>query len=161
MSKFAITMADYNRVHQIVHGVIKDEGTVERGCTFFAIVGSYLLNKHFGIAATAIGGGFALCVEEGPKCIFYGKDDDGKFTWGDDGFHMWVQTEEHIVDFMAPIYREAFAVAQPDIEIPRKMFQKRQIDESASLDELSIAGDFIAFPDPDLSEQLILSLIHI
>ena len=42
-------MREYNRIHQIIHGLIRDEGDAERGCTFFSIVGSYLLNKHYGI----------------------------------------------------------------------------------------------------------------
>lgn len=155
MGKFVIPMAEYNRIHQIVHGVIKNEGDVERGCTFFAIVGSYLLNKHYGIKATAVAGGFALCVADGSRCIFYGKDEGGKFSWADDGFHMWVQTEEHIIDFMAPIYAESFAIAQPDIVIPRKMFQKRIEDDNQNLDDLDAIGDYMVFPDPDLSEELI------
>ena len=155
MRKFALTLAEYNRVHQIIHGTLKEEGTVERGCTFFSIVGSYLLNKHFGIPARAVAGGFALCVAEGPKCIIYGKDKGGKFTWGNDGFHMWVQTDAHIIDFMAPIYAESFAIAQPDIEIPRKMFQRPKEDEKDELDDVGRIGDFITFPDPDLSEMLI------
>jgi Protein of unknown function (DUF2026) len=148
-------MAEYNRIHQIVHGAIKGEGHVERGCTFFALVGSYLLNKHYDINASAVAGGFALCVADGPKCIFYGKNEGGTFNWGDDGFHMWVQTEGHIIDFMAPIYAESFAIAQPDIVIPRKMFQKRREDDKQSLDDLVSAGDYMTFPDPDLSAELI------
>ncbi|WP_324261628.1 DUF2026 family protein [Altererythrobacter sp. H2] len=155
MSKFVLPMPEYNRVHQIIHGVIKDEGNVERGCTFFSIVGSYLLNKHYGIAATAVAGGFALCVDDAPKCIFYGKDEGGKFSWGNDGFHMWVQTKDHVIDFMAPIYAESFAIAQPDVVLPRKMFQKRLEDDKQSLDDLQATGDYMVFPDPDLSEELI------
>lgn len=155
MSRFVLAMPEYNRIHQIIHGLIKEEGHVERGCTFFSIVGSYFLNKHYGIAATAVAGGFALCVENGPKCIYYGKEDDGKFSWGEDGFHMWVQTREHIIDFMAPIYAEAFAIADPDTVIPRKMLQKRMDDEKQDLNELTAVGDYMTFPDPELSEQLI------
>lgn len=155
MSKFALTMAEYNRVHQVIHGVLKDEGTVEKGCTFFAIVGSYLLNKHFDIAARPVAGGFALCIADGPKCIYYGKDEGGKFTWDDDGFHMWVQTKDHVIDFMAPIYAEAFVEAGPDVTIPRKMFQKRLEEDGQSLDDIQSVGDFMVFPDPELSEQMV------
>lgn len=155
MSKFVIPMSEYNRIHQIIHGVIKDEGHVERGCAFFAIVGSYLLNKHYGIAAQAVAGGFALCVADGPKCLFYGKADGDRFTWGDDGFHMWVQTETHVIDFMAPIYAEAFAIADPDVDIPRRMLQKRLVQDKHNLDDVQRPGDFMVFPDPKLSEELI------
>jgi len=155
MSKFVIPMAEYNRIHQIAHGVIKEEGSVERACIFFAIVGSFLLNKHYGIDARAVAGGFALCVAGGPKCIFYGKNEGGKFSWGGDGFHMWVQTGDHIIDFMAPIYQECFAIVDPDIIIPRKMFQKQKKYDSQTLDGLVSAGDYMSFPDPDLTDELI------
>ncbi|MDQ4087328.1 MAG: DUF2026 domain-containing protein [Pseudomonadota bacterium] len=155
MSRFAITLPEYNRVHQVIHGTIKEEGTVEHACTFFSIVGSYLLNKQFGIPARAVAGGVALCVADGPKCVFYGKDEGGKFGWGEDGFHMWVQTEHHIIDFMAPIYAESFAHARPDVRIPRRMFQKLKAQDKQNLDELATVGDYIVFPDPDLTDQLI------
>jgi hypothetical protein len=155
MKNFVITLSEYNRIHQLIHGVIRGEGCVERGCTFFSIVGSYLLNKHFRIPATAVAGGFALCVEEEKKCIIFGKEENKHFRWGEDGFHMWVQTESHIIDFMAPLYREAFAVAKPDVDIPRKMFQKLRADDKRTLDDVSAVGDYIVFPDPALTERLI------
>ncbi len=155
MSKFPLTLSEYNRVHQVIHGVVRAEGTAEKACTFFSIVGTYLLKKHFGMKARAVAGGFALCVEEGSRCLFYGKDAGGRFSWGDDAFHMWIQTETHIIDFMAPIYAESFAEAKPDITIPRKMFQKPISEDKQSLDELVTAGDFMVFPDPELSDQLI------
>lgn len=154
MSKFLLPLAEYNRIHQVIHGVLKEEGRVEKGCTFFAIFGSLVLNKHYGIAARPVAGAFALCVTDEPRCMFYGRDENGKIVWDEDGFHMWVQTETHIIDFMAPIYEEAFAEAGPGVEIPRQMFQKRITDEAASLDDLATPGDFFTLPDPDLSEQL-------
>ena len=124
MSKFLLKLDEYNRIHQVVHGVVKDEGDAGRACTFFAMIGSLILNKHYGIAARPVAGAFLLCVEPG-KNVVYGRDDGGKIGFDQDAFHMWVQTETHIIDFMAPIFRESFAAAQPDIVIPRKMFQKR------------------------------------
>ena len=68
---------------------------------------------------------------------------------------MWIQTDEHIIDFMAPIYAESFSIAQPGVIIPRKMFQKRREEDKQILAELQAVGDYIVFPDPDLSEQMI------
>ena len=50
-------MREYNRIHQIIHGLIRDEGDAERGCTFFSIAGSYLLNKHYGIKLGSLASG--------------------------------------------------------------------------------------------------------
>ena len=154
MSKFALPMSDFNRVHQVVHGTIKDEGNPAKGCTLFACIGALILNKHYKIPARAVAGGFAMCVEP-EKNMFFGRDGGGAFEFDEDGFHMWVQTETHIFDFMSPLYQEAFQNVQQDVVIPRRMFQKRVADEAANLDALSKPGDFYSMPDPDLSERLI------
>ncbi|MGN6357449.1 MAG: DUF2026 family protein [Novosphingobium sp.] len=160
MGKFLLTLPEYNRIHQVAHGVIKEVGFVEKACTFFAIFGSYVLNKHYGIASRPVAGGFSLCVADGPRCLIYGREVDDKFVWDGDGFHMWVQTATHVIDFSAPIYPEAFAEAQPDVAIPRKMLQKQMVDEKQSIAELSAIGEFISFPDPELSEELTDRFLH-
>ncbi|MET3762216.1 hypothetical protein ABIB28_002770 [Sphingomonas sp. UYEF23] len=68
---------------------------------------------------------------------------------------MWIQTDTHVIDFMAPIYREAFAEHPAAIELPRRMMQRRHEVEAPSLDDLTRAGDFRHFPDPDLTEELV------
>ncbi|MEL7738170.1 DUF2026 family protein [Citromicrobium bathyomarinum] len=154
MSKFLFPMADFNRIHQVIHGTIKDEGNPGKACTFFACVGALILNKHYKISARPVAGGFAMCVEA-EKNLFFGRDGHGVVEFDEDGFHMWVQTETHIIDFMSPLYQEAFRDVQQDITIPRRMFQKRAADEAANLDSLRKPGDFFTMPDPDLSERLI------
>jgi len=73
---------------------------------------------------------------------------------------MWIQTPTHIIDFMSPLYHEAFAEVQAETTIPRKMFQKRHEPEAASLDELKGPGDFYVMPDTDLTEHLIDSILE-
>ncbi|KZX87231.1 hypothetical protein A3726_12900 [Erythrobacter sp. HI0037] len=68
---------------------------------------------------------------------------------------MWVQTETHVIDFMSPLYQEAFEGVQSDVSIPRRMLQKRLQDEAPSLDALDVAGHFYTVPDPDLTERMI------
>ena len=65
----------------------------------------------------------------------------------------------HIIDFMSPLYEEAFEDVQQDMVIPRRMFQKRLADEAPNLDDLNEAGDFYVIPDPDLGERLIDSIL--
>lgn len=158
MSKFLLPMSEFNRIHQVVHGTIKDEGNPGKACTLFACIGALILNKHYKIPARAVAGGFAMCVEP-ENSMFFGRDGGGVIEFDEEGFHMWVQTETHIIDFMSPLYQEAFQDVQQDIVIPRKMFQKCVTDEAASLDDLNKAGDFYVMPDPDLSERLIDSIL--
>lgn len=159
MSKFLLPMPEFNRVHQIIHGAVLAEGNPARACTFFACIGALLLNKHYGIRARAVAGGFAICVEPGKNLVF-GRDASGRIELDIDAFHMWVETPTHIIDFMSPLFPEAFADAQPQIVIPRKMFQKRYDDEARNLSDLNDTGDFFAIPDTDLTERLIDNILE-
>lgn len=159
MSNFLFPLSEFNRIHQVIHGTIEAEGNAGKACTLFACIGALILNKHYKIKASAVAGGFALCVEP-EKNMFFGRDGGGRVEIDEDGFHMWVQTETHIIDFMSPIYQEAFQDVQHEVTIPRRMFQKRLDQEAASLDDLTKAGDFYAMPDPDLSDRLIDSILN-
>lgn len=155
MKKFLLTLSEYNRIHQVARGALEGVATAERSCIFFASFGAYILSKHYKIPARAVAGGFALCLNDEPKVAFFGKDEDGKMVWSSDGFHMWVQTQTHIIDFMAPIFPETFAEMMPGNAFPRKMLQRMIATEATSLDGLRATGDFITLPDPDLTEALI------
>lgn len=155
MKKFLITLAEYNRIYQVARGVIEGVGTAEKSCIFFASFGAYILNKHYKIPARAVADGYALCVSDEPKVAFFGKDEDGRMVSASDGFHMWVLTRTHVIDFMAPIFPETFAPAMPGFAMPRRMLQRELSTEATSLDGLRKTGDFITLPDPDLTESLI------
>jgi hypothetical protein len=154
MSTFVLPLSDFNRIHQVIHGTIKDEGNPGKACTLFACIGALILNKHYKIPARAVAGGFALCIEP-EKVMFFGRDGGGTVEFDEDGFHMWVQTETHVIDFMAPLYQEAFQDVQQDMAIPRRMFQKRLSDEAPNLNQLNAAGNYYTMPDPELSDRLI------
>lgn len=159
MNKFLLTMAEFNRVHQVIHGAIRAEGNPGRACTFFACIGALILNKHYGMKARAVAGGFAMCVEP-EKNLFFGRDAGGRIELDTDAFHMWIETPTHIIDFMSPVFHEAFEEVQSDVIIPRMMFQKRHEDEAANLDDLHRPGDFYVIPDTDLTERLIDSILE-
>ncbi|CAM3054400.1 DUF2026 domain-containing protein [Arthrobacter sp. TPD3018] len=154
MSTFLLPLSEFNRIHQVIHGTIKDEGNPGKACTLFACIGALILNKHYKIPARAVAGGFALCVEP-EKVMFFGRDGGGTVEFDEDGFHMWVQTETHVIDFMSPLYQEAFQDVQQEVAIPRRMLQKRLSDEAPDLNQLKKAGDYFTMPDPELSERLI------
>ncbi len=155
MKKFLITLSEYNRIHQVARGVIEGLGTAERSCIFFAVFGAYILETRYRIPATAVAGNLALCVSDEPKIAFFGRNDDGQIVADSEGFHMWVQTETHIIDFMAPIFPEAFAGTMGDTVIPRKMLQRLHTSEANDLDSLNAVGDFITLPSPELTHTLL------
>ncbi len=87
--------------------------------------------------------------------LFFGHQEDGRLFASSDGFHMWVQTETHIIDFMAPIFPETFAHLAGGLTLPRKMLQRPITTEAQSVTGLQAVGDFITLPDPDLTTSLV------
>lgn len=153
--RFLLPLSEYNRIYQVAHGTIGDIGSAERACMFFNTFGAYVLSKHYRIPARVVAGAFGLCVGGNPDVLFFGNQTDGQLVSSPDGFHMWVLTETHVVDFMAPIFPEAFAHHLGGLKVPRKMLQRHISTEAARVDDLQTVGDFITLPDPDLTEQLV------
>lgn len=161
MPKFLLPLSEYNRVYQVAHGVLKSvpDATAEKACLFFAAFGGFVLNQKYKINARVVGGAFGLCLGNKYDVAFFGKLDNNQLVSGSDGFHMWLQTETHVIDFMAPIYREAFAEHPVAATLPRQMMQRYLSDESESLDALKQAGDFRYYPDPELTDRLLDSFL--
>ena len=157
MSKFLLPLSEFNRIYQVAHGVLQGVpgATAEKACLFFAAFGGYVLNQQYKIRTRVVGGTFAFCLGDASEVAIFGKLENGQLVSGPDAFHMWLVTETHIIDFMAPIYREAFADRPMPTSLPRKMMQRRLEEEAASLDAFTRAGDFRYFPDPDLTDRLL------
>lgn len=158
MAKFLLPLSEYNRIYQVTHGVLQGvpDATAERACLFFAAVGGYVLNQCYKIRAQIVGGAFCLCVGDGGgEVATFGKLEDRQLVSGHDAFHVWLQTDTHIIDFMAPIYREAFADYPKSADLPRKMMQRRLDEEAPNLDALAHTGDFRYYPDPALTDKLL------
>ncbi|MGO4560112.1 DUF2026 family protein [Mesorhizobium sp. 2RAF21] len=158
MVKFLLPLSEYNRIYQVTHGVLQGvpDATAEKACLFFAAVGGYVLNQRYNIGARIVGGAFCFCLGEGGgEVATFGKLEDGQLVSGLDAFHMWLQTDTHIIDFMAPIYREAFADHPRSANLPRKMMQRRLDEEASDLDALVHTGDFRFYPDPALTDELL------
>lgn len=154
MSKFILPLSDFNRIHQVAHGVLRDIGDIKIACVFFSIFGAYVLEHQYGIEARPIAGGFSMRVAE-DRNLIYGRDEGDEWVVDDDGFHMWVQTPTHVLDFTSPIYREVFSVAQPDIVLPRKMLQKPIAGQKNALDDIQAIGDFLVMPDARLTNLIL------
>ena len=71
---------------------------------------------------------------------------------------MWVQTEAHVIDFMAPIFNESIAGMGYASAVPRKMFQRPLSVEAESIGELHAPGDYFTIPNIELTEELVDSL---
>lgn len=150
--KNPLSAHEYLRVYQVIHAVLENRANTPHACMFFAIAGSFILNKYHHIAARPVAGAFLLCVDAAPSVINIGKDEGNKVGWDKDNFHMWIQTEHHVIDFIAPILHESI---QGKMHVPRRMFQRLRSSESASINSLGKIGDFYTLPDPELSDYFV------
>lgn len=119
--------------------------------------GLWLLHPEqaYKIGARSVAGAFAICVNNSPEVAFFGTKNGTRIESDVDGFHVWIQTKDHIIDFMAPIFREAFSEAGLKNEIPRLMLQKRLTDEVQVADDLQHSGDVFTLPNLEMSEHIV------
>lgn len=150
-----LTLPEYNRMFGTIYSILEGRADTPHACLFFASAGALILNKHYKHPARAVGGAFMLCTDDDPSVMVFGQVVDGVITSSGDGFHFWVQTEHHIIDFMAPIYAENLKNLGVTKDVPRKMFQKSIAKESLSPNELTTSGDFFTNPNLRLTEELI------
>lgn len=151
-TKSPLTPQEYERIYQVIHSVLEDRANTPHSCMFFAIAGSFILNKYHGIAARPVAGAFLLCVDSTPSVLVIGKNEGNAISWDESNFHMWVQTEDHIIDFIAPIFLES---VKARVNVPRNMFLRSRDSESQSIADVSTPGDFYTLPDADLSEHFV------
>lgn len=153
--KLQLTLPEYNRIYEIIYSVLEGRAHTPFACMFFSAAGALVLNKHYKIPARAIAGAFLLCTDPTPSVISIAKNEDGMVTSDRDGFHMWVQTETHVIDFMAPIFNESIEGKGYPSSVPRKMFQRPLSVESESIGELHAPGDYFTMPNIELTNELV------
>ena len=156
--KLQLTLPEYNRIYEIIYSVLEGRANTPFACMFFAAAGALILNKHYKIQARAVAGAFLLCTDPAPTVISIAKNEDGMVTSDRDGFHMWVQTETHVIDFMAPIFNEAITGKGYPGTVLRKMFQRPLSSEAESIDELHVPGNYFTMPSIELTDELVESL---
>jgi hypothetical protein len=153
--RLILTLHEYNRIFGTIYSILDDRADTPHACLFFACAGALILNKYYKVPARAVGGTFMLCTDADPSVMVFGEVVDGAITSSGDGFHFWVQTEHHIIDFMAPIYDEGLKNRGATKDVPRKMFQQPISAESSSPNDLFSPGAFFTNPNLELTEELI------
>lgn len=157
--KLQLTLPEYNRIYEVIYSVLEGRANTPFACTFFATAGALILNKHYKIPARAVAGAFLLCTDPAPSVISIAKNENGMVASDRDGFHMWVQTETYVIDFMAPIFRESVGGKGYSISVPRRMFQRPLSTEAESIDKLHVPGDYFTIPNIELTDELVDSLL--
>lgn len=151
--KTQLTLPEYGRIYEIIYSVLEGRANTPYACMFFATAGAVILQEHYKIAARPVAGAFFLCIDPEPFGISFAKNKDGLISSDLDGFHMWVQTQTQVIDFMAPVFNESVAGKGYHKAVPRKMFQRPLSMEAESIEQVRTPGDYFTLPDIELTNE--------
>lgn len=152
---YILTLPEYQRIFGTVYSILEGRANTPHACLYFASAGALILNKYYKIRAHAVGGLFMLCTDTDPSVLVFGEIVGGVLKSNSNGFHFWVETEHHIIDFMAPIYSEGAKNYGATKHIARKMFSKDIVSEVDSPKNLVLPGDYLTSPNQELTDELL------
>ena len=159
--KFDITLKQYELIYRVVASIGKNfSHGAGRSCQFYNVNGALLLEKIFKVKAKPVmGAAFIRLTDDGNTLSFAGEE-NGDFYSNQDAFHCWVETENNILDFTAPEYREALSQAGSDNRVNRNMFQKPKTSMSENPDEMAYVGDFYFESNLALTSNLLANMFE-
>ncbi|NOT88630.1 MAG: DUF2026 family protein [Lysobacter sp.] len=157
-----IRIKDYERIHDIAHAVLKGQQSIpHKSCLFFSMAGAYILSTRLKIEARPVAGAAFYCVSKSTDksdilSFAKVKKDDGTMAVDsdEDSFHCWVESEDWIIDFTAPLFNFSAQEAGFESPVPRRMFQKKKVEMNDS-PNLERAGDFFLLPNQHLTNELL------
>lgn len=141
--KFDITLKQYEFIYKIVASVGKElSHGAGRSCQFYNVNGALILERVFKVKAKPVMGVAFIRLAENGNTLSFAAEENGSFYSDPDAFHCWVETENNIIDFTAPEYREALCLVGLENNTQRNMFQKEKNSMSESPYEMMSVGDF-------------------
>jgi hypothetical protein len=147
-----VTLKQYQTIHRIVSS-IGDVFSHGAGisCQFYNVNGAYILSKALKIKARPVMGAAFIWLKDGQDgMLTFAEIDNNGYTSTPNGFHCWIETDTHYIDFTAPEY--SIALGQ---DVPQKMFQKQKSDMATSIDSFKNAGDFLFIKNESLTNHLL------
>lgn len=151
--RLLMTLPDYQRAFQVINSLVQNEkANTAKACLYFGFIGAAILRVHYKINARAAVG-FALYKldESNDLLALAGSTTDGRISASLDGFHCWVQANEWVIDFSAPLFPEMWAQAGQVKHIPRNMLQKRSDALATQVESLRHVGDALLHEEPTLT----------
>lgn len=105
---------------------------------FFSTAGAAILREFYKKDAVQLAGAaFFLAVNKQQRnVISFATLTEGQVQSSDTSFHAWIQCDEYVIDFMAPMFPEARTSAGHPFIAPRRMFQKKWADMAPSHEHL-------------------------
>ena len=159
--KFDITLKQYELIYKIVASVGRELAHgAGKSCQFYNVYGAFILENIFKVKARPVmGAAFIRLTDGGDTLSFAGKEEGDSYS-SPDAFHCWVETENNIIDFTAPEYREALAQAGSVNQIKRNMLQKDKFSCSQSPHDMVNVGDFYFESNPALTADLLRKMFE-
>ena len=160
---FAITLSEYDRIFRVVHSV--SEGLDDRvgaSCLFYNTIGALLIENSLKVKAWPVMGAAFFRVNDATDTVlsFSAFDENDICISNPDAFHCWVETQDHVIDFTAPVYQKYFDKMGMGVKLPNKMFQKKKTTMSPSWRELYKEGDYFIQEDRPLTTSLRLKALE-
>ncbi|MBC3911396.1 DUF2026 family protein [Undibacterium umbellatum] len=156
--KFPLTLPEYERIFRVIHAVLLSEGAdISKACVFFSIAGAYILDRDYGFkSAMPIAGvaGYNLRIKSNQSLVL-GTVESGIFASSDENFHCWIELDDWIIDFTAPLFNSMVDRIRANEIIQPKMFQKENSKTVKVLGDLNVAGAYFHWPSPSLTNLIL------
>ncbi|MCW8834579.1 MAG: DUF2026 domain-containing protein [Colwellia sp.] len=154
--KFELTLKQYELIYRVVASVGANfSHGAGSSCQFYNVNAAFILNKLLEVKARPVMGAAFILLNEERDVLSFAKKENGNFYSSPKAFHCWVETENYIIDFTAPEYREAALGLKSKQCIPRKMFQKTKNSMSNDPYSLVNVGDFYFSANTELTNNLL------
>jgi len=157
MNKTLIPLEDFKRISSTIYSILLSENAeIGKSCTYFSVLGSLILKKHYNIDSQVVVGSAAYLLDAADmNVLLFAEAGENGFISTEEGFHSWIETEEWHIDFSSPLFPEMCRNAGMSISCKPKMFQKMKSSMAASGLDLKVDGDFIVSGDYELTQKMI------
>lgn len=158
MKKLVIPFVDYKRIFRTIYSILLHEnpGQMNHSCVPFSIIGAFILHEHYKInAKVSMGIASYLLDEEKMNVLAFAEKEESHLTCSQNGFHSWIEANESIIDFTAPLFPKIIKIIDQKASCKSKMFQKPLKNMRVSVSDLKKTGDFFVGKDIVLSDQMV------
>jgi len=158
MKNQILLLEDYQRIFETIYSVLHFVGLPpEKNCVYFSLIGAILLSEHYGKDFKSVSGMAAYFLNEQTNIVlaFAEKKIDHSYEPTINKFHSWIENEEFVIDFQAPLFPEMVKQKYGPNICDSRMFQKPIELQCRSPRDFKKAGDFFHSPDCKLSKYMV------
>lgn len=151
-----LPLADYQRIVRVLKTVFDGaEVNTARADVFFSVAGARIVEQVYKKRCQPVAGGafYKLDDSAGTVLTCADKDANNDSLSSPKGFHCWTFCEGHVIDFLAPLFREMLQDSGEANGCSRRMFQKSLQSMADSRLSMRAPGDFYLLPNVDLTRR--------